>query len=80
MALKITQLQLKRKFREEIRELKYAIYAKCFDCCGFQADGCMDCEIKDCSLYPYRLKQSIGHCSRSLASSLSEVKRQIQRK
>ena len=80
MALKITQRELKRKFKKEIKELKYAIFAKCFDCCGFQADGYADCEMEDCSLYPYRLEQPIGRTSKSLASYLRKVKRQIQEK
>ena len=80
MALKTTQRELKLKFKKEIKALKYAILCKCFDCCGFQADGYMDCEMRNCPLYPYRLKQSIGHCSRSLASYLRELQRKIQRK
>lgn len=36
------------------------ILAKCYDCIGGYADGKMDCEIKDCPLYPlmpYRERQ-----------------------
>lgn len=80
MALKTTQIQLKRKFRVKIKALRYAIYGKCYDCSGFQADGYQDCQMEDCPLYPYRLKQPIGRTSESLASYLREVKRQIQRK
>lgn len=79
MALKKTQNQLKREFKKEIQELKYAIYGKCYDCMGFQADGYYDCGIKTCPLYPYRLRQAAGSTSQSLASFLREVKRQIQR-
>lgn len=28
------------------------ILAKCYECIGGYADGKMDCEIKDCPLYP----------------------------
>jgi len=31
---------------------KQAIMAKCFDCCGYYADGRQDCGIKVCPLYP----------------------------
>ena len=78
MALKITQRELKRKHRGEIIPLKYAIYGRCYDCSGFQADGYQDCGITTCPLYPYRLKQSVGRISKSLASYLSEVRRQIE--
>jgi hypothetical protein len=30
-----------------------AISAHCYDCMGWCADGQIDCECKDCSLYPY---------------------------
>jgi hypothetical protein len=30
-----------------------AVKAKCFDCCGYYADGRFDCENNDCPLYPY---------------------------
>jgi len=80
MVLKTTQRQLKKRFKIEIKELKYAIYAKCFDCCGFQADGYMDCGIEDCPLYPYRLKQPIGRTSKSLASYLQRSRAKIEGK
>ena len=79
MALKTTQRELKRKFREETKDLKYAIYGKCYDCMNFQADGYYDCEMDDCPLYQYRLKQPIGRTSKNLGMYLREVKRQIQR-
>lgn len=79
MALKTTQYQLKREFKEEVKNLKYAIYGKCYDCSSFQADGYMDCEMTDCPLYPYRLRRAIGRTSKSLASYLRSVKLKIQR-
>ena len=30
-----------------------SIRAKCYDCLGYMVDGGMDCEIPDCSLYPF---------------------------
>ncbi|MGD0275800.1 MAG: hypothetical protein ABSB79_07065 [Syntrophales bacterium] len=30
-----------------------AIFAKCFDCMGYYADGKVDCHIPDCPLYDY---------------------------
>jgi len=78
MAHKTTQLELKRKFKKEIKDLKYAIYGKCYDCMGFQADGYLDCEMKDCPLYPYRLKKSVKRLGKELSEFLAEVKRKIQ--
>ena len=78
MTLKTTQRELKRKHQEEIRPLKYAIYGGCYSCSGFQADGYQNCGITTCPLHPYRLKQSVGRISKSLASYLSEVRRQIE--
>lgn len=78
MSLKITQRELKKQFKSRIQNLQWAIFGKCYDCMGFQADGYMDCEMEDCPLYPYRLKQPAGLTSQSLVSYLREVKRQIQ--
>ena len=80
MVLKTTQKQLKKEFKTQIRGLKYAIYGKCFECSGFHADGYQDCENIDCSLYVYRLKQNKGRWSKSLASSLTDLKAQIEQK
>jgi hypothetical protein len=33
--------------------LKQAVYAKCYDCAGFYADGKQDCKMPHCSLYPF---------------------------
>lgn len=80
MSLKTTQRDLKRRFKNQIQNLQWAIYGKCYDCTGFQADGYQDCGMKDCPLYPYRLRQPIGRTSKSLASYLRGVRRQIQEK
>lgn len=80
MALKTTQRELKKRFKKETQDLRWAIFGKCFDCMGFQADGYMDCEMLNCPLYPYRFRQPVGWTSGGLASYLREVKRQIQQK
>ena len=33
--------------------LSESILAKCYDCMGCYQDGRNDCELKDCSLYPF---------------------------
>lgn len=80
MALKVKQIDLKRKFRKEIQELRYAIWGKCFECSGFQADGYFDCAVTDCLLYPHRLRQPLGRTPKGLASFLRGLKAKIQRK
>lgn len=32
---------------------KQAIYAKCYDCMGYFIDGRVDCQLFECSLYPF---------------------------
>ena len=53
MALKTTQSQLKRKFREEIRELENAAHLMCADCMGFFLDPYEKCSDKNCPLYKF---------------------------
>lgn len=78
MALKITRRELKKRFKDEIAELKDAIKLKCFDCSGSQADGYQDCGMDDCSLYPYRLNRSMSRCSRDLRTKAGDLKAMIQ--
>jgi hypothetical protein len=33
--------------------LKQAVYAHCYDCMGFYADGKLDCDMPYCSLHPF---------------------------
>jgi hypothetical protein len=33
--------------------LRDAVYAKCYDCSGYYADGIADCGCKNCPLYPF---------------------------
>ena len=59
MALKTTQNQLKREFREEIRQLKKAIQLQCAQCMGFFLDGYETCSDEACPLnrfYPRKGK------------------------
>ena len=45
-----------KKYRDgKLKKLTYfrAIHAKCFDCMNNYQDGKIDCEIPNCSLYPY---------------------------
>jgi len=37
----------------QILTAKQAIYAKCYDCLGYYADGKNDCAMPNCSLYPF---------------------------
>jgi hypothetical protein len=32
---------------------KQAIYARCYDCTGYYADGKVDCNMPHCSLHPF---------------------------
>jgi hypothetical protein len=33
--------------------LKQAVLGKCYDCMGYYSDGKVDCEMKNCTLYPF---------------------------
>lgn len=58
------QKELIRHLQGEQLSLKQAVYAHCYDCTGFFADGKVDCGMKHCPLHPVmaynpnRLKQS----------------------
>lgn len=80
MALKTTQTELKRRFKKQIKDLKYAIYAECFACTGFQTNGYADCEMDDCPLYQHRLKHFWNRGDKSLASFLRVSRAKIQQK
>jgi len=75
MALKTTQIELRRKFKKEIAALKEAIHLQCFQCSGCQADGYANCEITDCPLYPFRLRKSLGHCSKTFQQKARKMKK-----
>ena len=47
------KLNLRKKLQALDKNLKPAIYAKCYDCMGFYEDGIMDCGCSDCPLYPW---------------------------
>lgn len=42
----------RKNILKNYREVEKAIKLKCFDCMGGQKKT--DCELKDCSLYPFR--------------------------
>lgn len=46
------QKELIKHLSGERLTLKQAINAHCYDCCGFFADGKVDCGLKHCSLHP----------------------------
>ncbi len=53
MALKTTQHQLKKKFKQEILELKTAIKLQCANCMGFFLDPYSACIDNNCPLRKY---------------------------
>jgi len=44
---------LLKYLRGETIHRSAAVKAKCFECCGYYADGRVDCENNDCPLYPF---------------------------
>jgi len=44
---------LLKYLRGETIHRSAAVKAKCFECCGYYADGRVDCENPDCPLYPF---------------------------
>jgi len=75
MALKITQIQLKRKYRAEIVALKDAIHLACYECMGNQADGYIPCTDTVCPLYPFRLRKSIIRSNSRLCKRATALKK-----
>ena len=75
MALKTTQNQLKRKFKEEITALQDAIHLQCFECMGDQADGYIPCTDTVCPLYPFRLRKLIRGSSNRLKEKAMALKK-----
>lgn len=45
-------MKKRNELAKEIQELRSAIKADCIDCNGGQKK--VDCEVPECSLYPYR--------------------------
>ena len=78
MALKTTQNQLKRQFKEEKTILKDAIYLKCYECSAFQGDGYFDCQIKSCPLYDFRLTSNIARTSKRLQKKARQLKKAVR--
>jgi len=52
--------ELIRHLKGESLTMKQSIKAKCYDCMGFMADGGNDCEVPECSLYPFMPYRSGG--------------------
>jgi hypothetical protein len=47
------QKELIKHLQDQKLTLRQAISAYCYDCCGFFADGKVDCGMKHCSLHPF---------------------------
>lgn len=47
------QKELIKHIERHSLTLRQAVYAKCYDCTGFYADGKNDCCMPGCSLYPF---------------------------
>lgn len=45
--------ELLRHFDGKKMPASRAILAHCYDCMGYFADGKQDCQISECSLYPW---------------------------
>lgn len=50
-----TENKTRNELKQEVRKMKKAMFEKCIDCCCGQKR--YDCEINDCTLYPYRWPQ-----------------------
>ena len=46
------QAELIRHLNGERLTIREMVISKCYECCGYFADGREDCEMSDCSLYP----------------------------
>lgn len=47
------QKELVKHLEGQKLTMKQAIYARCYDCCGFFSDGKVDCAMTHCPLYPF---------------------------
>jgi len=47
------QKELLKHLNGEKLTFRQAIIANCYDCMGYYVDGKVDCELKDCPLYPF---------------------------
>jgi hypothetical protein len=45
--------ELKKHLAGDRLTQRQAIHAKCYDCMGGYSDGRVDCQLSDCSLYPF---------------------------
>ena len=47
------QTELIKHLEGQRLTLKKAVYAHCYDCMAFYADGKVDCQMPKCSLHPF---------------------------
>ena len=47
------QKELIKHFEGHSLTLRQAVYARCYDCCGFFSDGKVDCVMPHCPLHPF---------------------------
>lgn len=60
-SLSDSQLKILAKGKKELEAYnngkqlspEQSILAKCHECSGFYIDGCVDCKMPECPLYPY---------------------------
>jgi len=72
------QKELIKHLSGERLTLKQAVYAHCYDCCGFFSDGKIDCGLKHCSLHPfmaYNQNRAKKTTSRTLSNAHMEKMR-----
>ena len=55
--------------------LKQAVYAKCYDCAGYFADGKVDCKMPHCSLHPF-MAYNAERVKRTINKSLTKAHKQ----
>ncbi len=76
------QKELIKHLSGERLTLKQAVYAHCYDCCGFFSDGKIDCGLKHCSLHPfmaYNQNRAKKTTSRTLSNAHMEKMRAARR-
>lgn len=64
----------KTNFKKQINKLKELIYAKCLDCCCYQPEEVVLCEIQDCPLWSERPKDKKGLYSLSRKLKRKKIK------
>jgi len=60
-----------------------AVKAKCYDCSGGYVDGAVDCEMKNCDLYPFhaynpnKKKRAMSDAQKVALSNLHKVNKEV---